>query len=210
MSSTLPDGGGNPSDLAQLALEVADHVPAMLAYWNAGEICLFANNAYQAWFGKPRSEVVGSTMRSVLGPLYELNLPHIRRALAGEVQVFERSIPQADGSVRESLATYTPDTVGGVVRGFFVQIADVTGMKQLEREHERVIGELEAALREVRTLRGLLPICMHCKRIRDGQGQWTPIEHYVRARTEARFSHGICPDCMVQHYPDLDAGAGPQ
>jgi len=210
MSSTTPDADEHSSHLAQLALQVVDHVPAMLAYWNADEICLFANAAYQTWLGKPRSEVVGSTMRSLLGPLYELYLPHIRRALAGEVQVFERSLPEANGSVRESLATYTPDVADGGVRGFFVQIADVTVMKRLEREHERMIGELEAALREVRTLRGLLPICMHCKRIRDGQGQWTPIEHYVRARTEARFSHGICPECVARHYADLDRGVGSQ
>jgi PAS domain S-box-containing protein len=166
-------------------------------------ICLFANAAYKDWFGKSRSALVGSTMRELLGPLFELNLPYIRGALAGEVQVFERSIPQPDGSVRESLATYTPDIVDGVVHGFFVQVADVTAMKRLQREHQRVIGELEMALREVRTLRGLLPICMHCKKIRDDAGRWTPVEQYVRARTEANFSHGICPDCVERYHPDV-------
>jgi PAS domain S-box-containing protein len=194
---------GDSGELARRALQVADHVPAMLAYWNTELICLFANAAYKEWFGKSRSDVVGTTMRELLGPLFELNLPYIRRALAGEVQVFERSIPQPDGSVRESLATYTPDIVDGIVRGFFVQVAEVTAMKQLQREHQRVIGELEMALREVRTLRGLLPICMHCKKIRDDAGRWTPVEHYVRARTEAKFSHGICPDCVEHHYGDL-------
>jgi PAS domain S-box-containing protein len=184
-----------PLDVAQIALRVADHSPAMLAYWNSEQVCQFANEAYRSWFGKSRAEVVGSTMRELLGPIYELNLPYIRRALAGEAQVFERTIPGPDGTVRESLATYTPDVVDGVVKGFFVHVADVTGMKNLERE-------LAAALSEVRTLRGLLPICMHCKRIRDSDDQWTSVESYVRARTHAVFSHGICPQCLVRHYPD--------
>lgn len=198
---------GSPTgerDFASIALRVADRVPAMLAYWNAEQVCVFANEAYKTWFGRSRSEVVGLTMRELLGPLYELNLPYIRRALAGETQVFERTIPQPNGAVRESLATYTPDIVDGVVRGFFVHVADVTTMKALEREHERVIQKLEAALSEVRTLRGLLPICMHCKNIRDGDGKWIPVEGYVRARTEAQFSHGICPQCVATHYPDID------
>lgn len=191
-------------DVAQIALRVADHIPAMLAYWNRDQVCLFANEAYRTWFGKSRSQVVGSTMKELLGPLYELNLPYIRAALAGQLQTFERTIPGPDGAIRESLATYTPDIIDDVVHGFFVHVANVTAMKELERMHEQVIRHLESALSEVRTLRGLLPICMHCKNIRDGEGHWVPIERYVRARTEANFSHGICPECVARYHPDLD------
>jgi len=66
-----------------------------------------------------------------------------------------------------------------------------------------MVAELQQALAEVRTLSGLLPICAHCKRIRDDAGGWTRIEEFVGARTDAQFSHGICPDCARQHYPDL-------
>src|SRR5690348_419050 len=99
-----PTDAAERSGFAETALRVADHVPAMLAYWNTNQVCLFANDAYWAWFGKSRDAVVGSTMQELLGPLYELNLPYIERALRGEVQVFERSIPRPDGVVRESLA----------------------------------------------------------------------------------------------------------
>ena len=204
MGEQVSGGSSDDAPVARVALRVADHVPAMLAYWNADEVCLFANDAYRTWFGKSRAEVVGSTMRDLLGPLYELNLPYIRRVLRGEPQVFERTIPGPDGLVRESLATYTPDVVDGLVKGFFVHVADVTAMKRLEREHEGAIRRLEGALSEVRTLRGLLPICMHCKNIRDGDGQWVPVERYVRARTDANFSHGICPQCVAIHHPDIE------
>jgi len=108
--------------------------------------------------------------------------------------VFERAIPQPDGGARESLATYTPHLVDGAVQGFFVHVADVTPLKTLERQ-------LETALQAVRTLHGLLPICMHCKKIRDVHGTWTVLETYLKARTDADFTHGICPQCLQKHYP---------
>ena len=56
---------------------------------------------------------------------------------------------------------------------------------------------------EVKTLRGLLPICSYCKRIRDDQGYWKQIEVYIAANSHADFSHGMCPECGIQHYPDI-------
>ncbi len=63
--------------------------------------------------------------------------------------------------------------------------------------------ELRRALTEIKTLRGILPICMNCKKIRDDRGYWNQVEVYVRDHTEADFSHGICPECMTKLYPDF-------
>lgn len=71
--------------------------------------------------------------------------------------------------------------------------------QQLSEEKDK----LEAALKEIKTLRGLLPICSHCKRIRDDLGTWHSLEAYLRSHTEAMLSHGICPECLRKHYPDL-------
>ena len=68
-----------------------------------------------------------------------------------------------------------------------------------ERE---TIGKLEAALAEVRTLEGILPICASCKMIRREDGGWAGLEAYISERTEARFSHGLCPECRVELYPE--------
>jgi phosphoserine phosphatase RsbU/P len=65
------------------------------------------------------------------------------------------------------------------------------------------IGELQEALAQIKTLRGIVPICANCKQIRDDQGYWNQVELYVSKHTEARFSHGICPDCMRKLYPDF-------
>jgi DNA repair exonuclease SbcCD ATPase subunit len=67
-------------------------------------------------------------------------------------------------------------------------------------------AELQEALARIKTLTGLLPICSACKKIRNDQGNWEQIEVYIRDRSEADFSHGICPDCLKKLYPEIDEG----
>ena len=66
-----------------------------------------------------------------------------------------------------------------------------------------MVAELQQALAEVRTLSGLLPICAHCKRIRDAESEWVRVEDYVEQRSAAQFSHGVCPECLDEFYPGL-------
>jgi GAF domain-containing protein len=72
-----------------------------------------------------------------------------------------------------------------------------------ELELRRSSRELAAALKEVKTLSGLLPICCYCKDVRDDQGYWKRVEEYVGDRTSAEFSHGLCPKCAKIHYPGI-------
>src|SRR5215831_9146267 len=66
---------------------------------------------------------------------------------------------------------------------------------RVEVEKERTLRELKAALSNIRTLEGLLPICLSCKKIQDPRGVWQPFEFYVRAHSEAKVTHKICPEC---------------
>jgi DNA-binding response OmpR family regulator len=63
--------------------------------------------------------------------------------------------------------------------------------------------DLQQALAEVKTLKGFLPICASCKKIRDDQGYWNQIEQYIQEHSDARFSHGLCPECLIKLYPEL-------
>jgi hypothetical protein len=72
----------------------------------------------------------------------------------------------------------------------------------------RVSGELAKALENVKTLSGLLPICAHCKKIRDDKNYWSEVEVYISAHSEAEFSHGICPACVERFYPGLVKNKG--
>ncbi len=81
--------------------------------------------------------------------------------------------------------------------------AVVAGRKRAEEERERLVHHLRDALDHVKVLRGLLPICAACKRIRNNQGCWEAIEAYVSQRSEADFTHSICAECAERLYPDL-------
>ena len=87
------------------------------------------------------------------------------------------------------------------VTGRLIVLRDITTRKQAEEDRERLVGELQAALASVKTLRGLLPICANCKKIRDDEGYWRGVEEYVMDHSDAQFSHGICPDCVTLLYP---------
>lgn len=70
-------------------------------------------------------------------------------------------------------------------------------------ERQRLVSELRLALNHVQQLQGLLPICAHCKNIRDDEGYWNRIESYFASRLETEFSHSICPECAKKYYPDI-------
>ena len=82
-------------------------------------------------------------------------------------------------------------------------LRDTTQRTRMERERENLILELREALSTVKQLSGLLPICANCKRIRDDQGEWVSLERYISARSNAEFSHGICPKCREELYPEI-------
>jgi Protein of unknown function (DUF3365) len=75
---------------------------------------------------------------------------------------------------------------------------------ELEKRVKGRTAALQKALSEVKTLKGIFPICASCKKIRDDKGYWNQIESYIRDRSDAQFSHGICPDCAKKLYPDFD------
>ncbi|MFA6033698.1 MAG: cache domain-containing protein [Myxococcota bacterium] len=81
---------------------------------------------------------------------------------------------------------------------------DLTKRRQIEMEREQLIVDLKNAVEQIKTLKGIVPICAHCKKIRDDKGFWEQVDAYVAKHTEARFSHGICPDCMKKFYSEYD------
>ena len=80
---------------------------------------------------------------------------------------------------------------------------NIEARKQAEEEREKLINELQDALKEIKTLRGILPLCSFCKKIRDDKGYWEQVDVYIHKYSQADISHSICPDCAKEHYPDL-------
>lgn len=128
----------------------------------------------------------------------------------------------AAGDLTHKAAVTSNDEVGMLARSFNIMVdsllqisvdlekkvdelrGEVTAHERAEQEKERLIGELQGALNEIKTLRGVVPICSSCKKIRDDQGFWNQIETYIRDHSEAEFSHGLCPDCAKTLYPGVN------
>ncbi len=92
----------------------------------------------------------------------------------------------------------------GRLLGLLGASRDITERKAAEAEKNKLIAELKEALKKIKTLTGLLPICSHCKKIRNDKDNWEQLEVYIKDRSEAEFSHSICPECMDKYYSDLD------
>jgi len=118
-----------------------------------------------------------------------------RGVRGGEMaHVFENRYLCKDGSFRWLRWNAAPDTDQGLI---YAVARDVTEKKRTEQERECLVRELQTALAEVKALRGILPICSYCRKIRDDENYWHTVEAYVTRHTATRFSHGICPSCMT-------------
>ncbi|MCF8108587.1 MAG: PAS domain S-box protein [Desulfohalobiaceae bacterium] len=103
----------------------------------------------------------------------------------------------------ENVAKAIRDTNGTII-GIHGVSRDISEKKQAKDALEKERHRLEHAISQVKQLSGLLPICAHCKKIRDDQGYWSQIESYIQNHSDANFSHSICPECAREHYPDMN------
>ena len=93
-------------------------------------------------------------------------------------------------------------TAAGVLFSVIIALVTTYVVIKSERKLHDEKNKLQEALDEIKTLRGIIPICSHCRQVRDDEGLWKQIEDYIRTHSEAMFSHGICPDCLKKHYPE--------
>lgn len=88
----------------------------------------------------------------------------------------------------------------GLVFGILVGIQILSAFGMMIMIVERKTERMERSEKKAERLEGLLPICAHCKKIRDKDGNWQVLENYIESRTKAEFSHGVCPECLEKHY----------
>jgi PAS domain S-box-containing protein len=122
---------------------------------------------------------------------------------SGRQELYEFRARRKDGSefCAESQTSYVLSDDGLPVR-FRTLVRDISERVEAEREMQRLIEELQEALAQVKTLKGLLPICAACKKVRDDDGYWSRLEAYLGEHANVEFSHSICPDCMKAMYPE--------
>jgi PAS domain S-box-containing protein len=165
-------------------------------------------------YGYQPDELIGTKIMKLVYPEDKAKTVHRikeRRTGARSTKSFETRLVTKNQTaasfevfIISAQGLYSPANVGmGTFLGTQGIARDITERKQAEEEREKLISKLQEALDNIKTLKGLLPICANCKKIRDDKGYWNQIETYIRNHSDAEFSHGICPDCAKKLYPDF-------
>ena len=165
------------------------------------------NPAWERTLGFTRQELMARPFIEFVHPDdRERTLERNAAVRAGSPAIgFENRYLHRDGSFRWFRWTAAPDSDHGLI---YSAAREVTDLKRVEADRDRLVDELRAALAEVRTLRSILPICSYCRRIRDDDDAWHSVEQYVSAHTDVQFSHGICPSCMDDRRNELGLDEG--
>lgn len=170
----------------------------------------FVNEAYLNLFG--RQATGKPTQQSVLDVIAPDGRLEVRRRLETALERGTATEPlevrgiRGDGKPIE-LKVYVSSFSEGGEAFVLVILRDITERQQALREKELLIAELRAALSKVKELRGLLPTCASCRKIRDEEGAWHDMETYICEHSEAGFSHGLCPKCAERLYPEVFGSA---
>jgi len=212
---TRPDtrGGGDLEQTERLLRTERNFVTAVFDSSNAllvvldleGRVLRF-NRAAERSAGRPFPEGIGRSPDECFPPVEPgAGLrPLLERIRSGESPVDDR-VCWTDRGGRRRCTQWTVAACpgeGGEPAYIICSGLDITSLREAEEERERLIGELREALARIETLHGLIPICAGCKKVRDDQGFWHQVEAYIEARSQAEFSHGLCPDCVARLYPE--------
>jgi len=183
---------------------------------------IFWNTACERLTGISSAEVMGTDKHWMAfydhkrPCLSDLIITGTDKESAGYYDVFEKSVLLPNGIHAEGWYT----GLGGKRRYIIFDAApvyskdreqvaavetlqDITSRKHLEEQNERLVTELREAISKINTLKGLIPICSTCKKIRDDKGYWNKLESYIEAHSEAEFTHSMCPACEENFYMDF-------
>ncbi len=166
---------------------------------------IFVNDAFVQTYGYSREELLGQPVSIVRSPTTspETTSQILATTLGGGWygEIINRRKHGSDFPI-ELWTSVVKDESGRAIANVGVA-RDITDRRIAEQERDSLINELKTSLENVRTLGGLVPICSHCKKIRDDKGYWNQLEKYIVEHTDAKLTHGLCPDCAKLYFPGV-------
>lgn len=162
-----------------------------------------ANQTACRYYGYTREELTHKSIADInmLDP--QQVMQEMAAAVASSRNFFKFRHQLSSGEIRDVEVFSGPVHLHGKPMLYSV-IHDVTDRRIQEEERDRLLQELQQALEQVKTLEGYIPICSHCRKIRNDEGFWNKLERYVEDHSNAHFTHGLCPDCAQTLYGDQD------
>lgn len=185
---------------------LTENTTDLTVIFDENRIFKYINPSIENTFGYTTNDVIGKNMSDFIHPD---DMDMIAKNIDQTINNPGRSINLNDFRARHNNGNwlylsghiiYLPEvqSVSGIVGNFM----DITARKLVEKEREKLIEDLQEAIENIKQLNGLLPICSQCKKIRDDKGYWNQIEGYIQRHSEAKFSHGMCPECSDELYGD--------
>ncbi|MBI5216553.1 MAG: PAS domain S-box protein [Ignavibacteriae bacterium] len=166
----------------------------------------YVNHAFTKTTGYSSEEAIGKTPRILKSGKHDQRFYEELWGTIRSGYVFSASFinKQKNGELYWDEKTITPiKDQEGVITHFVSTAKDFTKQKLAEQEREKLLADLQEAFANIKTLKGLIPICASCKKIRDDKGFWQQVEGYIMEHSDASFSHGICPGCIEKLYPEI-------
>ncbi|HMI56525.1 MAG TPA: PAS domain S-box protein [Gemmatimonadaceae bacterium] len=187
-------------DAARAVYELEDRFFAtsidMLCFLNFNGHFKRLNPAWERTLGFTREELMSRPFIEFVHPDDRERTLNQNREVrgGGKALGFENRYLCKDGSYRWFLWNAAPDTAEQLI---YSVAGDVTASKLAMEEREQLLRERQSALDEVKALRGILPMCSYCRRVRDDNDYWHTVENYISTHTTTLFTHGICPSCVA-------------
>ena len=190
-------------DCPQLLQIVIDAVDGEIFVKDVDGVYQFVNSAFCKDFGVVKDEVIGKDDYSIFPSESAAQLQETDKKV---MESKTSTMVEESGLFAGKFLAYRTNKVplideDGEVYGICGIGFNITQQKKLEADRENLIENLQTALLEIKSLRGILPICSFCKKIRDDKGYWKQVDVYINQHTEADVSHSMCPECAKEHYP---------
>ena len=176
---------------------------------------IYANHATETILGYPLNEIINTHSFEIIHPDDRetiqkdmLSISADNKLPSRDIRLLKKDGLYIDVEVRGFIVTLEEKKyLGAIIRDISIRKETEKQLANYRNSLEDLVKErtekLEKALDEVKTLKGIFPICSFCKRIRDDKDFWNQVEDYIREHSEADFSHGFCPECAEKHYPEF-------
>ncbi|NUM34263.1 MAG: PAS domain S-box protein [Candidatus Brocadiae bacterium] len=179
--------------------------PALMAISSIPDRCFVdVNDAFMKTMGYSLEEIIGKSSKDLQFFVDQDSQDRVAYLLFqyGFVRGIELQVRTKSGEIRDGL--FSGDIIESQGEKYFLTVmVDITERKKAEKEREKMIQELQIAIDQIKALKGIVPICAGCKKIRDDKGYWEQVEDYIARHIHAELSHGICPECKKKLYPDF-------
>ena len=186
---------------------IIEHSHDAIIAKNLDGVVVSWNHAAETIYGYTAGEMIGRPINAIIPPGSEDELAEIMKKLRADERIenYETFRMRKDGTFIDVSLTISPiKGAHGQITGASIIARDISASRRREQELADLNKRLQDMLDHVKTLSGLLPICAKCKKIRDDHGYWQQVETYIKEHSAATFTHGLCPTCLKQLYPQYD------